>query len=122
MNIEQLVQSVVDRYVPAPDGAPHSVSHADATAAVKAAVAQPIKQAPPPEQVKAAAEQIDSYLKSHGRSLDIHVDQDTGETVVTVRDANTGDVIRQIPNEETLQLAKSLGHGSSSPAILNLTV
>jgi flagellar protein FlaG len=81
--------------------------------------AQQSERAATASSVKAAAQQIDSYLKSIGRNLDIHVDQDTGRTVVTVRDAATGDVIRQIPNEETLRLARSLGE--SAAALLDIT-
>jgi flagellar protein FlaG len=93
-----------------------------------AAVAKAPAPTPPPEPrpspatmdaIRAAAKQIDSFLKSIGRSLDIRVDDDTGRTVVTVRDANSGDVIRQIPSEEALKLARSLGE--SSAAILDLT-
>lgn len=70
--------------------------------------------------VKAAAAQIDSYLKSVGRELEYRVDDETGQTVVTVRDKTTGDVIRQIPNEEVLRLARRLNAGSS--ALLDLSV
>jgi flagellar protein FlaG len=70
--------------------------------------------------VRAAARQIDSYLKSVGRELEFRVDEDTGETVVTVRDTATGDVIRQIPNEEVLRLARHLNAGSG--ALLDLHV
>lgn len=69
--------------------------------------------------VRAAAAQIDSYLKSVGRELEFRVDEDTGMTVVTVRETASGDVIRQIPNEEVLQLARSLMPGS---ALLDLKV
>ncbi|HTE40127.1 MAG TPA: flagellar protein FlaG [Steroidobacteraceae bacterium] len=81
--------------------------------AVVARKAEPVE--PPAEDaVKAAAAQIESYLKSVGRNLDIYVDRDTGKTIVTVRDAATGDVIRQIPGDETLRLARSLGDHASA--------
>ena len=70
--------------------------------------------------VRAAAAQIDSYLKSIGREVEFRVDEDTGMTIVTVRETATGDVIRQIPNEEVLQLARSLK--PSSAALLDLKV
>ncbi len=69
--------------------------------------------------VRAAAAQIDSYLKSVGRELEFRVDEDTGMTVVTVRETASGDVIRQIPNEEVLQLARRL---KPSSALLDLKV
>lgn len=89
-----------------------------------AGVEIPTQSQPPPEQtsaaVRAAVQQIDSYLKSVGREVEFRVDEDTGRTVVTVRQAATGEVIRQIPNEEVLQLARHLDAGSG--ALLDLTV
>lgn len=41
-------------------------------------------------------------------SLRFSVDHDTGRTVVRVTDANTQEVIRQIPAEEVLKLAKEI--------------
>jgi flagellar protein FlaG len=63
--------------------------------------------------VKAAAEQIESYLRSSGRALEFRVDGNTGRTVVSVRNPQTGELIRQIPGEETLRLADMLGNGGS---------
>lgn len=70
--------------------------------------------------VRAAARQIDSYLKSVGREVEFRVDEETGTTVVTVRETATGEVIRQIPNEEVLQLARRFTTGSG--ALLDLSV
>ena len=36
----------------------------------------------------------------------VHVDDASGRMVCSVRDAETGDLIRQIPNEEVLRLAE----------------
>ena len=69
--------------------------------------------------VRAAAQQIDSYLKSVGRALEFRIDEATGRTVITVRVTATGEVIRQIPNEEVLELARHIDAGSS--ALLSLT-
>ena len=70
--------------------------------------------------VRAAARQIDSYLKSVGREVEFRVDEETGTTVVTVRETATGEVIRQIPNEEVLHLARHFATGSG--ALLDLSV
>jgi flagellar protein FlaG len=72
--------------------------------------------------LKAAAEQIEQYLKSTGRELNFSIDEDTGQTVVTVRDASTGDVIRQMPNEEALRLAKALSAGTSNSALVDTSI
>jgi flagellar protein FlaG len=90
--------------------------------------AQPAHAAPPAPQsvvrasahalidaMKVAAEQIQSYLQSVGRELQFSVDESTGRTVVTVRDSNTGEIVRQIPDAEALRLAQSLG---SQPNVL----
>lgn len=66
------------------------------------------------ETVAAVAAQLESYLRSVGRELQFSVDSASGETVVRVRDPSTGDVIRQIPSEEALRLAQSLGSQSNS--------
>jgi flagellar protein FlaG len=57
---------------------------------------------------QAVAERIRRYLRESGRELDFHVDADTNRVVVTVRDRQTGEIIRQIPSEEILRIARSL--------------
>ncbi len=59
--------------------------------------------------MRAVAKQIESYLKANGRELQFSVDEQTGRTVVTVRDPSTGEVIRQIPDAEALRIAQALG-------------
>lgn len=94
----------------------------DAVATQPVAVASPTpapvgnhsRPAPTLDQVRAAAEQIEKFLKSSGRALDFHVDQDSGLVVVVVRDSASGDVIRQIPTEEALHLAQTLTDGAKS--------
>lgn len=66
------------------------------------------------ETAAAVAAQLETYLRSIGRSLQFSVDSTTGRTVVSVRDATTGDVIRQIPSEEALRLAQALGSQPSA--------
>ena len=125
MNVETLNQVATKPQTAQADSAQAQSGKAakQVEAAAQASVVQKAQAAAPAptfDAIKASAAQIDSYLKSVGRNLDIHVDRDTGKTIVTVRDSETGDVIRQIPNEETLRLARSLGE--SGAAILDLTV
>ena len=68
-------------------------------------------QQPPPrevseEQLKHVTQRLEAYLRSVGRSLEFRVDAASGRTVVTVRDAETGAVIRQIPGDEVLRLSQ----------------
>ncbi|MBB6094207.1 flagellar protein FlaG [Povalibacter uvarum] len=111
---------------PARNGASPAQSAAGAKVAEEsqvAAAAEKMTQQPAQDvntAVRAAAQQIDSYLKSVGRQVEFRVDDDTGTTVVTVRETATGEVIRQIPNEEVLQLARRFE--ASSGALLDLVV
>ena len=70
--------------------------------------------------VEAAAKQIESYLKSVGRSLEFRVDAETRRTVVTIRDTTSGEVIRQIPGDEMLSLARHLQQSAGNA--VDLTV
>jgi flagellar protein FlaG len=62
------------------------------------------------ETMRAVAKQIETYLKANGRDLQFSVDEESGRTVVTVRNSSTGEVIRQIPDAEALRIAQSLGN------------
>ena len=42
------------------------------------------------------------------RSLSFHIDKGSGRTVITVVDAATNEVVRQIPAEEVLALSRAL--------------
>ena len=42
------------------------------------------------------------------QDLEFSVDQDTGSTVITVTSRNTGEVVRQIPSEEVLNMMQEL--------------
>ncbi len=74
--------------------------------AAAAAVQQHVKPKQAPASIEAVARQLESFLKRVSRSLEFHVDDASGRTVCSVRDAETGDLIRQIPNEEVLRLAE----------------
>lgn len=69
-----------------------------------------LPQAPPPsvEAVRKAAEDIERFLRDAGHELSFAVDDDTGRTVISVRDPATGELIRQVPSEEALRIARNL--------------
>ncbi len=62
------------------------------------------------EQVSRMAEEIQSRLDSLGGNLKIALNQDKGSDsiVVQISERNTGEVIRQVPPEEVLDLKKKL--------------
>lgn len=64
---------------------------------------------PSREQVKQAVEEMRKSLSEAASSnLQFSIDDDTGQTIVRVTDRQTGELIRQIPSEELVELAKSL--------------
>lgn len=60
------------------------------------------------KSIKAAAEQIESYLRHVNTNLEFRVDEAAGKVVVSVRERATGELIRQIPSKEALALAAQL--------------
>jgi flagellar protein FlaG len=60
------------------------------------------------EKVEQAVEDINDHFQSMGRDLSFYVDEDSGRTIITVIDAETQEVVRQIPPEEVLDLAMHL--------------
>ena len=86
--------------------------------APRAATAAP-SQAEQRERMAAVAQQMRDYLRSNGRDLEFRVDADTHDMVITVREAASGKVIRQIPNEEALQMRRYIDEWSGT--FLNVT-
>lgn len=63
---------------------------------------------PTREVMQRAADQIRGYLTDSGRDLNVVVDKSAGYYVTTVTNPNNGEVVRQIPAEETLRIARSV--------------
>ncbi len=55
-----------------------------------------------------AVEDINQFVNSQGRTLNFSVDEESGKPVVKVIDFQTKEVIRQIPSEEVLTMAKAI--------------
>lgn len=60
------------------------------------------------EQTQQAVAAINKSMADMSRSLEFAVDEDTHMTIVKVVDTQTQDVIRQIPSEEVVAIAKAL--------------
>lgn len=52
--------------------------------------------------------ELNSYMQTMNRSLQFSIDEQSGQTVVKVIDADTEQLIRQIPAEELLAVKSSL--------------
>ena len=66
-----------------------------------------------------ALAQVGKYIQDTHRTLDFSVDRDTDELVVKVVDRETKQVIRQIPSEEMMVIAKRLKAATSTGVLLN---
>ena len=60
------------------------------------------------KSIDASVERLNAMMKDSGRNLNIGIDRALGGPVVTVRNAESGEVVRQIPNEVVVQMAHSI--------------
>ncbi|MGH8383901.1 MAG: flagellar protein FlaG [Pseudomonas sp.] len=68
---------------------------------------------PKRDELKKAVSDIQEFVQAAQRNLDFSIDDSTGRVVVKVIATETGLVIRQIPSEAALKLARSLSDASS---------
>lgn len=91
------------------EAAPVELQHVAATAVVNPVVKQLGQKPIDAGEVKKAAEAVNSVLRQFdSRSLQFSVDDDVGVNVVKVVDTQTKELIKQIPSEEMLALARAL--------------
>jgi len=62
----------------------------------------------PRQELESAVNQMKDFAQMLSRELQFDVDDDLGRTVVRVLDKQSGDLIRQIPSAEVLELAKHI--------------
>jgi flagellar protein FlaG len=113
MDIGKVVSPTVSE---APAREPH-VAASPGAAALTPAVEQKRAEASAAHAADAASEPARAPMVAPppaATSLRFHVDEDTGKTIVSVVDPASGEVLRQIPNDEALAIAKALGreHGA----------
>lgn len=101
-------QAVVDTAITAPAAA---VQRPTATPAANAASAQATTSGTPAADVHALRELVDKLsqtIGTAGQQVQFSIDQDTHRTVLRVTDAESGAVLRQIPGDEALSMARIL--------------
>ena len=69
---------------------------------------QKVSKVVEPEKIEAAVAKVAAYVESLSRSLAITVDESSGDFIVQVQDANTEEIIRQIPSEEVLAISAAI--------------
>ena len=55
-----------------------------------------------------AVDRVNEQLRQNGRALNFSVDKASNRTVITVKNTESGEVIRQIPDETLLRVAHTL--------------
>jgi flagellar protein FlaG len=68
------------------------------------------------EQVQDAVSRINEYVQQSERTLDFQLDEDSGKTIISVYDTQSSELIRQIPSELALELARKLN--DEEPSLL----
>ena len=71
-------------------------------------------------QGSTAGEIESSQIHLLNRKVDYHIEEDSNEVVVKIRDGETGEIIRQIPEEEFLRLTNRISDFNKN--ILDQTV
>ena len=67
-------------------------------------------------EVKEAVSKLNEYVQKTQRDLDFQLDEDSGKTVIKVYDRQSEQLVRQIPNEQALEMAKRLN--TDEPSLL----
>lgn len=109
--------SSLDDYVSAQENSSAAQTSAanvpGAVTAVADAEAQPSEQA-----VQLAVDQINAHLAGVDRILALRVDPTSGYIVAQISNANTGEVLQQIPTEDGIRLKQMLSRWSHGGNVL----
>ena len=90
-----------------------------ASAELRQEASSPKVQAPKPIEVKVdlekmranlqdSLEKLNAALRDGGRNLNFQIDDKAGGLVVLVKNADTGEIVRQIPNDAVVRMARSI--------------
>ena len=87
---------------------PASGSPAQAVTQSSSPAASGVASAPAPADLSKAIEQIQGYLKDSGKNLSVTFDDAIDRYVTKVVNSDTGEVVRTIPSEEVLAVARAI--------------
>ncbi|MET3130589.1 flagellar protein FlaG [Oxalobacteraceae bacterium GrIS 1.11] len=91
------------------DSTPAPVNGAPPAAPVLSrAAVKPTAPVPTLDQVTRAVSDLNKSAQANQRNIEFSVDKDSKRTLVKVVDQKTGEVLRQMPSAEALEIAKSL--------------
>ncbi len=112
-NLSLAVSNSGNAGLPQASAYPSQTNNNAATAAVTAKPVEPVQSTQATglsssDQVQQAVTQIKQVAEKLAQNLHFSIDDDTGITVVKITDSSTQEVIRQIPTEEAVSIAKTL--------------
>ncbi len=87
---------------------PASGSPAQAVTQSSSPAASGVASAPAPVDLSKAVEQIQGYLRDSGKNLSVSFDDSADRYVTRVVSSDTGEVVRTIPSEEVLEVARAI--------------
>lgn len=61
-----------------------------------------------PSDIDKAVQDLRNYVEGLDRSLSFRRDESIDRSIITVRDANTNQLVRQIPAEEVVEIARQI--------------
>lgn len=107
-NVVSSVQKVASNTHISPDPPAVPMKSAPVTSVEAAPESAPV---PTASQVAQAVQTINKSMQSMSRGLEFSVDEDNSQIIVKVVDQQTKELIRQIPSQEALDIAKALEQG-----------
>lgn len=66
-------------------------------------------------EVVQALSDISQYMKSQSRELQFQLDENISGAVITVLDPETQEIVRQIPTEEVIEVARFIAENAPDP-------
>lgn len=76
--------------------------------------------AAPAPDLSEVVETLERFNRDWSRSLSFSYDAATRRSVLIVRDATTGEVVRQVPSEEALAIARRLAATAGASGLVDL--
>lgn len=68
----------------------------------------PTSAAEQKQQLADAVKAVKDFVQPTAGNLEFTMDEETGDTVIKIVDSSSGELIRQIPSKEMLEIAKAL--------------
>jgi flagellar protein FlaG len=88
-----------------------------------ASPAPPVERAEPGAEMRDLAErlseQLSEFARDRARELEFQIGEESGDVVILVREAETGEIVRTIPPDEASKLLANLDAGRGAGALLS---